>query len=146
MAYGNNCSVIRSKVCIISRYDSLRKEVHDDEIAFQSDIQLPHQLFSWQHKFTPQKPIFFNKIKMGYDWNQYKQVHYDAKNPPPKVIHGYLFNIFYPELVDKTQRPSFLLEPDKNDDNWCTIRFHAGAPYEDVAFRVGIKEEWGCRL
>ena len=70
MAYGNNCSVIRSKVCIISRYDSLRKEVHDDEIAFQSDIQLPHQLFSWQHKFTPQKPIFFNKIKMGYEWNQ----------------------------------------------------------------------------
>jgi len=83
---------------------------------------------------------------MGYDWNQYNQVHYDAKNPPPKVIQGYRFNIFYPELVDKTQRPSFLLEPDKNDDNWCTIRFHAGAPYEDVAFRVGIKEEWGCRL
>lgn len=32
------------------------------------------------------------------------------------------------------------LVPDKEDDNWCTIRFHAGAPYEDVAFRVGIRE------
>ena len=102
---------------------------------------LPHQVFAWQQKYTPQKPIFFNKVKSGYDWNQYNQTHYDLKHPPPKVIQGYSFNIFYPDLVDKTKQPSFAVEADKTDPNWCVIRFHAGAPYEDVAFRVEERRE-----
>lgn len=102
----------------------------------KEDVQLPHQLYPWQYKYTPKKPIYFNKIKKGYDWNQYNQTHYDENNPPPKVIQGYSFNIFYPELVDKNQRPSFSLEIDQQDPAYCIIRFHAGAPYEDVAFKV----------
>ena len=66
-----------------------------------SEILLPHQAFHWLSKYTPLKPVFFNKVKMGFDWNQFNQVHYDAKNPPPKVIQGYRFNLFYPELADK---------------------------------------------
>lgn len=107
-----------------------------DEEEMKDEIRLPHQTFAWQQKYTPQKPIYFNKVKSGYDWNLYNQTHYDPKNPPPKVIQGYSFNIFYPDLVDKNQRPSFTLEPDATDNNWCVIRFHAGAPYEDIAFRV----------
>lgn len=40
---------------------------------------------------------------MGFDWNMYNKTHYDVDNPPPKVVQGYKFNIFYPDLIDKTQ-------------------------------------------
>ena len=121
---------------VTNRHAPLRSELQEGETEFKDAIQLPHQVFAWQQKYIPQKPIYFNKVKSGYDWNQYNQTHYDLKNPPPKVIQGYSFNIFYPDLVDKSKQPSFVLEPDKADPNWCVIRFHAGAPYEDVAFRV----------
>lgn len=114
----------------------MNEELGEGEEEMKGDIQLPHQVFSWQYKYTPKKPIYYNKVRKGYDWNQYNQTHYDAKNPPPKVIQGYSFNIFYPELADKNQRPSFSLETDQQDSDYCIIRFHAGAPYEDVAFRV----------
>lgn len=37
----------------------------------------------------------------GFEWNKYNQTHYDLDNPPPKVVQGYKFNIFYPDLIDK---------------------------------------------
>ena len=126
----------------------------DDEEMMASEILLPHQAFHWLSKYTPLKPVFFNKVKMGFDWNQFNQVHYDAKNPPPKVIQGYRFNLFYPELrISRSDRRlrrcgemmTCRLVPDKEDDNWCTIRFHAGAPYEDVAFRVSVGGTCSCR-
>jgi len=37
----------------------------------------------------------------------YNRTHYDHDNPPPKTVQGYKFNVFYPDLIDKTQvRPS----------------------------------------
>ena len=123
-----------------SRRAPTRGELLEGEEEMKDSVMLPHQVFAWQQRYTPQKPIFFNKVKSGYDWNQYNQTHYDLKDPPPKVIQGYSFNIFYPDLVDKTRQPSFVVEADKTDPNWCVIRFHAGAPYEDVAFRVRVTE------
>lgn len=41
------------------------------------------------------------RIHTGYEWNKYNQTHYDYDNPPPKVVQGYKFNIFYPDLIDK---------------------------------------------
>ena len=32
----------------------------------------------------------------------YNRTHYDHDNPPPKTVQGYKFNIFYPDLIDKT--------------------------------------------
>jgi hypothetical protein len=37
-------------------------------------------------------------------------VHFDADNPPPKVVQGYKFNVFYPDLFDKNKAPQFVLE------------------------------------
>lgn len=31
-------------------------------------------------------PQYFNRVKMGYDWNNYNRVHFDAENPPPKIV------------------------------------------------------------
>lgn len=30
-------------------------------------------------------------------------------NPPPKIVQGYKFNIFYPDLIDKNSTPEYFL-------------------------------------
>ncbi len=54
---------------------------------------------------------YFNRVKTGYDWNKYNQTHYDHDNPPPKSVQGYKFNIFYPDLIDRSRTPGYVLEP-----------------------------------
>ncbi len=53
---------------------------------------------------------------------------------------GYKFNIFYPDLLDKSVTPKYFLEP-ADTDEFCIIRFHAGPPYEDIAFKI-VNREW----
>ena len=48
------------------------------------------------------------------------------------VGQGYKFNIFYPDLVDKTKAPTYTIEKDGSNGETCIIRFHAGPPYEDI--------------
>lgn len=45
----------------------------------------------------------------GFEWNKYNQTHYDMDNPPPKIVQGYKFNIFYPDLIDKNSTPEYFL-------------------------------------
>ena len=66
-------------------------------------------MYWWHEKYRPRKPKYFNRVHTGYEWNKYNQTHYDHDNPPPKVVQGYKFNIFYPDLIDKQvvrSRPS----------------------------------------
>lgn len=94
----------------------------------------------WSEKYQPRKPRYFNRVKTGYDWNKYNQTHYDHDNPPPKVVQGYKFNLFYPDLIDKTKAPRFVLEK-TNSPDFCIIRFTAGPPYQDIAFKI-VNREW----
>mmetsp|Transcript_14758 Transcript_14758/g.25107 ORF Transcript_14758/g.25107 Transcript_14758/m.25107 type:complete len:138 (+) Transcript_14758:1852-2265(+) len=98
--------------------------------------------YSWADQLKPVKPRYYNIVKTGFYWNKYNQTHYDADNPPPKIVQGYKFNIFYPELRDKSKAPQFYLEnlPDGSLDT-VIIRFKAGAPYEDIAFKI-VNKEW----
>ena len=144
---------------------------------------------------TPKTPACA-RIHTGYEWNKYNQTHYDHDNPPPKVVQGYKFNIFYPDLIDKktvrraagktrgqgaergrqpataalhpapsapnpappptpnpsshllrtclptAQVPSYRIEADPSGSrDTCILVFTAGAPYEDIAFRV-VNKEW----
>ncbi|TYZ59721.1 hypothetical protein PybrP1_006633 [[Pythium] brassicae (nom. inval.)] len=95
---------------------------------------------AWSDKYQPRKPRYFNRVKTGYDWNKYNQTHYDHDNPPPKVVQGYKFNLFFPDLIDKAAAPRFVLEPSSSPD-FCIIRFSAGPPYEDIAFKI-VNREW----
>ena len=70
------------------------------------------------------KPRFFNRVHTGYEWNKYNQTHYDHDNPPPKIVQGYKFNIFYPDLIDKSKAPTFKLEGDSSPDTKI-LRFGA---------------------
>lgn len=106
----------------------------------------------WANKYRPRKPRYFNRVQMGYEWNKYNQTHYDHDNPPPKVVQGYKFNIFYPDLIDKTRAPTYRIERENGrkkgqsfapagEEDTCLIRFMAGPPYEDIAFRI-VDKEW----
>ena len=106
----------------------------------------------WSGKYRPRKPRYFNRVQMGYEWNKYNQTHYDHDNPPPKVVQGYKFNIFYPDLIDKTKAPTYKIEREggrrkgqsiapAGEEDTCVIRFVSGPPYEDVAFRI-VDKEW----
>ncbi|KIZ03082.1 Uncharacterized protein C19orf29 [Monoraphidium neglectum] len=100
------------------------------------------QAYWWHNKYAPRKPKYFNRIHTGYEWNKYNQTHYDYDNPPPKVVQGYKFNIFYPDLIDKKTAPSYRVDPDPSGGkDTCILVFTAGAPYEDIAFRI-VNKEW----
>ncbi|KAF8477467.1 mid region of cactin-domain-containing protein [Kalaharituber pfeilii] len=84
---------------------------------------------AWADKYRPRKPRYFNR-----------------------VVQGYKFNIFYPDLIDKTKAPTYRIEREggrkrgqsfapAGEDDTCLIRFIAGPPYEDLAFRI-VDKEW----
>lgn len=112
----------------------------EEELGLTDEIDVHAKGYSWQDKYRPRKPRYFNRVKTGYDWNKYNQTHYDHDNPPPKTVQGYKFNVFYPDLIDPTKTPQYFLEP-ADSDEFCILRFHAGPPYEDVAFKI-INREW----
>ncbi|KAL3159310.1 hypothetical protein ABBQ32_011264 [Trebouxia sp. C0010 RCD-2024] len=114
------------------------------DAPFGGEVQVDSQVYWWHDKYRPRKPKYFNRVHTGYEWNKYNQTHYDHDNPPPKVVQGYKFNIFYPDLIDKLEAPTYSLEKDPGADehgSTCMLRIHAGPPYEDCAFRI-INKEW----
>jgi hypothetical protein len=78
-----------------------------------------------------------------------------AENPPPKVVQGYKFNIFYPDLLyvylgpmdskligsDKSKAPTYEIKKIPGDLDTQIIVFSAGPPYEDIAFRI-VRRPW----
>jgi hypothetical protein len=112
----------------------------EEELGLQDEIDMGGATYGWQDKWLPRKPRYFHRVKSGYDWNGYNRTHYDTDNPPPKIVQGYRFNVFYPDLIDKTKTPQYFLEK-ADSDEYCIIRFSAGPPYEDIAFKI-INREW----
>lgn len=57
-------------------------------------------------------------------------------------MQGYKFNIFYPDLIDPSVAPRYRLDPDPSGHpDFVILRFMAGPPYEDLAFKI-VKKEW----
>jgi hypothetical protein len=126
--------------------------VEDGEEIFTAEEEVATARPQWAGDYKPRKPRYFNRVQMGYEWNKYNQTHYDHDNPPPKVVQGYKFNIFYPDLIDKAKAPTYKIERENGrkrgqsfapagEDDTCLIRFIAGPPYQDIAFRI-IDKEW----
>jgi len=80
-----------------------------DEAEFSVESALDSQVYLWSDKYRPRKPRYFNRVHTGFEWNKYNQTHYDMDNPPPKIVQGYKFNIFYPDLIDKSSTPQYFL-------------------------------------
>lgn len=143
-------------------FSSATKALYEREVA--RGVQEDEEIFAgeeevstvskpqWASKHRPRKPRYFNRVQMGYEWNKYNQTHYDHDNPPPKVVQGYKFNIFYPDLIDKVKAPTYRIERENGrkrgesfapagEEDTCLIRFISGPPYEDLAFRI-VDKEW----
>ncbi|GMH38404.1 hypothetical protein BSKO_06288 [Bryopsis sp. KO-2023] len=126
------------------RAEALRKMgCGDGDMPFGGEVKLESRVYWWHEKYRPRKPKYFNRVHTGYEWNKYNQTHYDHDNPPPKVVQGYKFNIFYPDLMDKKEPPTYSVEMDNSskDGSTCLLRFKAGPPYEDIAFRI-VNKDW----
>lgn len=122
--------------------DEAKKGMDSGEARFSFEIPLEQKVAWWHDKYRPRKPKYFNRVHTGYEWNKYNQTHYDHDNPPPKMVQGYKFNIFYPDLIERNVSPSYLLLPDPSGaKDTCLIRFRAGPPYEDIAFKI-VNREW----
>ncbi|KAM4058671.1 cactin domain-containing protein [Hirsutella rhossiliensis] len=127
--------------------------ISENEEIFTAEEAVPSSVKpQWTEKYRARKPRYFNRVQMGYEWNKYNQTHYDHDNPPPKVVQGYKFNIFYPDLIDVTKAPTFKIIREHGrrrgeshaaagEADTCLIHFIAGPPYEDIAFRI-VDREW----
>lgn len=137
---------------LTERFSTAAEEQLYKQSTANSSIGGDENKFSVEYKLKPinklspfelRKPRYFNKVRTGYDWNKYNQTHYSKDSPPPKIVQGYKFMLFYPDLIDKTVAPSYTLidDPDSTSGEFQIIRFIGGAPYEDVAFKI-VKKEW----
>ena len=126
--------------------------VDEDEEVFASEEPSTQPPPTWSGKYRPRKPKYFNRVQLGYEWNKYNQTHYDHDSPPPKVVQGYKFHVFYPELIDVTKAPTYKIIREggrkkgqtmapAGEEDTCIIRFISGPPYEDVAFRI-VDRDW----
>jgi hypothetical protein len=121
------------------------KGLEEDEEVFADEVDLKSNSISKvtsseDKNSRPRKPKYFNRVLTGYEWNKYNQTHYDHDNPPPKTVQGYKFNIFYPNLANPSKAPTYTIEKTDNPDI-CIIRFSAGPPYQDIAFKI-VNREW----
>jgi len=55
-------------------------------------------------------------------------------------VHGYKFNLFYPDLIDSSVTPRYFLEQ-ADEKEFAILRFTCGPPYEDIAFKI-VNKEW----
>lgn len=117
------------------------KNMGSDEAQFSVESSLEAQVYLWSDKYRPRKPRYFNRVHTGFEWNKYNQTHYDMDNPPPKIVQGYKFNIFYPDLINKNTTPEYYLTPCQDNKDFANLRFKAGPPYEDIAFKI-VNREW----
>ncbi|KAF8525382.1 mid region of cactin-domain-containing protein [Gautieria morchelliformis] len=118
------------------------KNMEEEEELFNLEENIVNPTtYTWEDKYRPRKPRYFNRVHTGYEWNKYNQTHYDTDNPPPKVVQGYKFNIFYPDLIDKSKAPTYKLVRTSGDGETALLHFSAGPPYEDIAFRI-VDREW----
>ncbi|PNS13917.1 hypothetical protein CAC42_1408 [Sphaceloma murrayae] len=124
----------------------------DEEVFETEEAVTAARKPAWADKYVPRKPRYFNRVQLGYEWNKYNQTHYDQENPPPKVVQGYKFNIFYPDLIDTAKAPTYRIERENGrrrgqtlapagEEDTCIIRFVAGPPYLELAFRI-VDREW----
>ncbi|POW18177.1 hypothetical protein PSHT_06119 [Puccinia striiformis] len=117
------------------------KGLGEEEEMFELEAEMGRQSYNWEDKYRPRKPRYFNKVHTGYEWNKYNQTHYNTDNPPPKVVQGYKFNIFYPDLIDKNRAPTYKIIKNRENEDVATLLFKAGPPYEDIAFTI-VNKDW----
>ena len=50
----------------------------EEEELFNLEVEMSKTSYSWEDKYRPRKPRYFNKVHTGYEWNKYNQTHYEC--------------------------------------------------------------------
>jgi len=108
------------------------KGENEDELRFTREVEV-------NEGQVGRKPLYYARERMGINWTKHAQVMYDDDNPPPASTLGYEFNIFYPDLLDKSKTPRYELLTTENPD-LLIIVFKAGPPYKDLGFKISAIE------
>ena len=81
--YGHGSLLLFGGFCMVMFYDQLKEK------GYGQDEQEFLDLFTQDGETDDSaliRPKFFNSVKQGFEWNKYNQTHYDADNPPPKMV------------------------------------------------------------
>ncbi|ODQ68571.1 hypothetical protein NADFUDRAFT_39945 [Nadsonia fulvescens var. elongata DSM 6958] len=137
-----------SSLDLFKREESRR--VNDDEQLLTEEKNLSTNTSTNNNANNPNmiKPRYHNRVILGYDWNAYNKAHYDSENKPPKMVQGYRFNLYYPDLPSGSAPTYKIIRDSRSQDTsgetiekTCIIRFSAGFPYQDISFRI-IDKAW----
>jgi hypothetical protein len=51
--------------------------LNEEEELFNMEAEISRTSYTWEDKYRPRKPRYFNKVHTGYEWNKYNQTHYE---------------------------------------------------------------------
>lgn len=49
----------------------------EEEELFNMEVEMEKHSYTWEDKYRPRKPRYFNKVHTGFEWNKYNQTHYE---------------------------------------------------------------------
>lgn len=49
----------------------------EEELYNLEELIVNPTTYSWEDKYRPRKPRYFNRVHTGYEWNKYNQTHYE---------------------------------------------------------------------
>lgn len=55
------------------------KNMDEEEELFNLEENIVNPTtYTWEDKYRPRKPRYFNRVHTGYEWNKYNQTHYEC--------------------------------------------------------------------
>jgi hypothetical protein len=75
---------------VVPAFGDLEEELG---LTSEHDLQINGTVnkYSWQDKYWPRKPPYFNRVKTGWDWKKYNQTHCNKDNPLCREISSISF-------------------------------------------------------
>jgi hypothetical protein len=49
----------------------------EEELYNLEELIVNPTTYTWEDKYRPRKPRYFNRVHTGYEWNKYNQTHYE---------------------------------------------------------------------
>jgi len=54
------------------------RDMDEEEEIFNIEEMIENPIpYTWEDKYRPRKPRYFNRVHTGYEWNKYNQTHYE---------------------------------------------------------------------
>lgn len=71
------------------------KELEEEEELFNMEENIAQPAsYTWEDKWRPRKPRYFNRVHTGYEWNKYNQTHYEYVYTTLYFEHSNIFQVW----------------------------------------------------